>query len=112
MILDGGVVDGKRYISSQSLREMTSTQNGGMGGGDYGFGWAVSAHGMGHGGAYNNSMDIDRERGRIMVFMVQQNGPWGTAEGKGIVSTLERLGDELVASPDTGPASHGPSRQH
>jgi CubicO group peptidase (beta-lactamase class C family) len=42
MILNGGTLNGKRYISPESLHEMTSKQNGGMGGTNYGFGWSVS----------------------------------------------------------------------
>jgi len=105
MVLNGGVLDGRRYLSAQSLQEMTSVENGGMGGGDYGFGFSISAHGMGHGGAYSNAMEIDRETGRVMIFMVQQNGPWGTEEGKKIVPTLDRLADELVRSGAAASAS-------
>ena len=98
MILNGGMLDGKRYISQSSLHQMTTEQNGGLGKTSYGFGWSISANGFGHGGAYRNVMEIDTLKGRILIFMVQQNGPWGTAEGDGIVSNLERLSDGLVAS--------------
>jgi CubicO group peptidase (beta-lactamase class C family) len=98
MILNGGVLNGKRYLSQTALHEMTTEQNGGLGKKSYGFGWSISASGFGHGGAYKNAMEIDVEKGRILVFMVQQNGPWGTAEGDGIVSNLERLSDDVVGS--------------
>jgi len=98
MILNGGVLDGKRYISQASLHQMTTEQNGGLGKASYGFGWSISASGFGHGGAYRNVMEIDTLKGRILIFMVQQNGPWGTGEGDGIVSNLERLSDALVAA--------------
>lgn len=97
MILNGGELDGKHYISRESLRRMTSTENGGLGGTNYGFGWAVSADGFGHGGAYNNSISIDPiapSTGRILVFMVQQNGPWGTPAGDGILSNLKQLANQ------------------
>ncbi|MGB6745585.1 MAG: family 20 glycosylhydrolase [Terracidiphilus sp.] len=97
MILNGGELDGKRYISRESLRRMTSTENGGLGGTDYGFGWAVSADGFGHGGAYKNTINIDTSTGRILVFMVQQNGPWGTPAGDGILSTLKQLANQIPA---------------
>jgi len=111
MILNGGALDGKRYLSAQSLREMTSVENAGMGGGDYGFGFSVSAHGMGHGGAYKNAMDIDRETGRITIFMVQQDGPWGTEEGEKIVPTLDRLADELVRSGAAAASAEEPGKR-
>ena len=98
MILNGGVLDGRRYISQASLHEMTTEQNGGLGKTSYGYGWAISASGFSHGGAYKNDMEIDVAKGRILIFMVQQNGPWGTADGDGIVPNLERLSDDIVAS--------------
>jgi CubicO group peptidase (beta-lactamase class C family) len=98
MILNGGVLDGKRYISQASLHEMTTEQNGGLGKTSYGFGWFISASGFSHGGAYKNDMEIDVAKGRILIFMVQQNGAWGTADGDGIVPNLERLSDDVVAS--------------
>jgi len=107
MILNGGVVDGKRYISANALQDMTSRQNGGMGGTSYGFGWSVSPTGMGHGGAFKNAMEIDKVKGRILVFMVQQDGAWGTPEGNAIVSTLQRLADDMVASHATPDAATG-----
>jgi hexosaminidase len=101
MILNGGELDGKRYISRESLQRMTSTENGGLGKTDYGFGWAISSDGFGHGGAYKNSISIDPETGRILVFMVQQNGPWGTPAGDDIVHTLKQLANQLDASTTT-----------
>jgi CubicO group peptidase (beta-lactamase class C family) len=97
MILNGGTLHGKRYISPESLHAMTSVQNGGMEKRDYGFGWSISKNGFGHGGAFNNAMEIDATTGRILIFMVQQDGPWGTAEGKAMVPTLEKLSNELVS---------------
>jgi CubicO group peptidase (beta-lactamase class C family) len=104
MILNGGVLRGRRYISEASLHEMTSEQNHGLGNTSYGFGWSVSSNGFGHGGAYKNAMEIDVAKGRILIFMVQQAGPWGTADGDGIVSNLERLSDDVVAAQASGVA--------
>jgi hexosaminidase len=97
MLLNGGEINGKRYISAQSLHLMTSTENGGFGNTDYGFGWTVSASGYGHGGAYKNLIDIDTTAGRALIFMVQQNGPWGTADGEQIPATLKKLANKAVA---------------
>jgi len=87
----------RSYISAQSLHLMTSTENGGFGNTDYGFGWTVSASGYGHGGAYKNLIDIDTTAGRALIFMVQQNGPWGTADGEQIPATLKKLANKAVA---------------
>lgn len=98
MILSGGSLDGKRYISEASLRQMTSTQTGnlqnkGKGEGGYGFGWSTTrrsqgdsgpapAGDCGHGGAYATNMSVDTEHGLVLVFMVQHSGPpareWGS----------------------------------
>ena len=99
MILNGGVLNGVRYISPASLHAMTSVQNGGMKGTDYGFGWGISKTGFGHGGANKNDMEIDTRTGRIFVFMVQQDGPWGTSGGDAMTGKLQKLADELVARP-------------
>jgi CubicO group peptidase (beta-lactamase class C family) len=112
MILNGGVLNGKRYISLNVLQEMTSRQNGGLGGTSYGFGWGVSTSGFEHGGAFRNAMEIDPAKGRILVFMVQQDGPWGTTEGDAIDSTLGRLADGLVASHAAVSSACGSSQRH
>jgi hypothetical protein len=78
---------------------MTSVQNGGMGKNDYGFGWAISKNGFGHGGANKNAMDIDVSTGRIFIFMVQQDGPWGTPAGDTMIPTLERRADNVISPP-------------
>ena len=98
MILNGGTLNGKRLISAKSLAEMTSRQNGGLGGKSYGLGWSVSNDGFGHGGAFKNEMNIDPAHGLIWIFMVQQDGPWGTSQGDAISPTLERFARALVVS--------------
>jgi CubicO group peptidase (beta-lactamase class C family) len=97
MILNGGALHGKRYISPESLHAMTSVQNGGMEKHEYGFGWSISKNGYGHGGAFNNAMEINTKTGRILIFMVQQDGKWGTSQGEAMVPALEKLSDELVS---------------
>jgi CubicO group peptidase (beta-lactamase class C family) len=97
MILNGGALDGKRYISPASLRAMTTVQNGGMEKHNYGFGWSISKNGFGHGGAFNNAMEIDTVTNSIFIFMVQQDGPWGTAEGDAMIATLQRLANDQVS---------------
>lgn len=109
MILNGGVWDGRRYISEQSLQRMTTVQNSGLGGLNYGFGWHVFKAGYGHSGAFNNDMEIDPATGRILVFMVQQAGAWGSDQGKTIALTLEKLADAMMASTATANAPSHPA---
>jgi CubicO group peptidase (beta-lactamase class C family) len=98
MILNGGVLDGKRYLSESSIREMTSTQtgnlvNGGKGEHGYGFGWSTSKRSQsasgpvipgpcGHGGAYATNMGIDPGRHLVTVYLVQHAGFPGVDGGK------------------------------
>jgi len=98
MILQGGTLNGHRYISPQALHEMTSRQTGTLKDASYGLGWGVSEGKAGHGGAYKNDMEIDFTTGRIFIFMVQQNGEWGTARGDAMVPELKRLASQLPAA--------------
>ncbi len=88
MILNGGVHDGRRYLSESAITEMTSRQTGDSIKENYGLGWSTSAKGRkgadsiipgpcGHGGAYATNMWIDPQRQLITIFMVQYAGPGG-----------------------------------
>jgi CubicO group peptidase (beta-lactamase class C family) len=112
MILNGGIANGKRIVSEAAIREMTRTQNKMLDGKNYGLGWGISEHGFGHGGAYNNAMEISPSNGRILVFMVQQSGPFGTTAGESIVPSLERIADGLVSAHSGGTVSASPLAQH
>lgn len=90
MILNGGTLDGKKYLTAASIREMTSTQTGNLldkdnGESGYGLGWSTSRKtpmnpdvavpgGCGHGGAYATHFWIDPEHRLIAIFMVQHAG--------------------------------------
>jgi CubicO group peptidase (beta-lactamase class C family) len=96
MVLNGGTYQGKRCLSEDAVRQMTSTQTGdllnqGKGENGYGLGWsttrkarpdAVIPGPCGHGGAYSTNLWIDPERGLITVFMVQHAGFPGPDGGK------------------------------
>jgi CubicO group peptidase (beta-lactamase class C family) len=103
MLLDGGAHAGKRLLSEDSVRQMTSTQTGelldkGRGENGYGLGLsttrkaregAVIPGPCGHGGAYATNMWIDPKRGLITVFMVQHAGYPGKEGGK-VRDTFEK----------------------
>jgi CubicO group peptidase (beta-lactamase class C family) len=95
MIANGGIYEGKRYVSEAAVREMTSTQTGNLrdkGESGYGLGWSTSHRTgssdavipgpCGHGGAYCTQMGIDPERQLISVFLVQHTGYPGVDGGK------------------------------
>jgi CubicO group peptidase (beta-lactamase class C family) len=71
MILNGGVIEGKRYLSDNAVRQMTRKQTGDALKEGYGFGWSAGPSSFGHGGAYATNMEVDSQRGLITVWMVQ-----------------------------------------
>jgi CubicO group peptidase (beta-lactamase class C family) len=84
MILNGGVFEGKRYVSEAAIQQMSAKQTGDLEAG-YGFGWGTDNQpngGFGHGGAYSTNLWIDRQHQLVTVFMVQHAGYPGTDGGK------------------------------
>ena len=89
MLLNGGVLDGRRYLTESAVRQMSSTQtehfvdkNGENG---YGFGFSttryvsqdrtvVSPGAFGHGGAWSTDLWIDPQRKLVMIILMQQAG--------------------------------------
>jgi CubicO group peptidase (beta-lactamase class C family) len=75
MILNGGVLDGKRYLSEAAVKQMTSRQTPEALTTSYGFAWSIGKDGeFGHGGAYSTNMTIDTQHGLIFIWMVQHAG--------------------------------------
>jgi CubicO group peptidase (beta-lactamase class C family) len=88
MILNGGELDGRRYLSRESVKKMTTVQTddlktGFTNGNGWGLGWCVirnpqgltemlSPGTFGHGGAYGTQAWIDPQRERIYLLMVQR----------------------------------------
>jgi CubicO group peptidase (beta-lactamase class C family) len=109
MVLQGGVHEGKRYVSEAAVRQMTSTQTGnllndGKSENGYGFGWSttrkihgesdpVIVGGCGHGGAHSTNMWIDPQRQLITVFMVQHAGFPGP-DGNRVQATFAKAATE------------------
>jgi CubicO group peptidase (beta-lactamase class C family) len=74
MILNHGELEGKRYLSQAAVEQMTQKQTGDQVKEGYGFGWSTSGKKFGHGGAYATNMDIDTQRGLVLIWMVQHAG--------------------------------------
>ncbi len=112
MILEGGTHEGRRYVSEAAVRAMTSTQTGvllnkGKGEGGYGLGWSTSRMSRdpsgpailgtcGHGGAYATHMEIDPERGLVLVYMVQHAGYPG-GDGGAILGAFHQAAHKAFA---------------
>ena len=92
MILRGGELDGKRYLSEKSLRAMTSKQTGNLPNG-YGLGWATDKTPdgpFGHGGAYSTNMLVNASTGIIMLYLVQHAGYPNGEEGKKVQPAFQK----------------------
>jgi CubicO group peptidase (beta-lactamase class C family) len=74
MMLNGGTFNGKRILSEDAVRAMTTKQTGPDIKVGYGLGWTTGGGSFGHGGAYSTNMTVDTKRGLILVYMVQHAG--------------------------------------
>lgn len=74
MVLNGGQLDGRRYLSAAAVKQMTSKQTADALKDGYGFGWTVGAGEYGHGGALGTETSIDTKNGLITIFLIQQEG--------------------------------------
>ncbi len=74
MMLNGGELNGKRYLSAKAVKELTTRQTPAALKDSYGLGFSVSGGGYGHGGALATSMNIDPARGLVFVWLVQHAG--------------------------------------
>ena len=84
MLLNGGTLDGRRYLSEAAVKQMTSKQTGDALKDGYGLGFSVSPTTFGHGGAHATNMTVDTQRGLVTVWMVQHGGypgDGGNAQG-------------------------------
>jgi len=83
MLLRGGELDGKRYLSESAVHTMSASQLGEVKIGpqeSYGIGWSVkltdeegpSAGSFGHRGACRTAMWIDPKNGLAMVILVER----------------------------------------
>jgi len=111
MILNGGKLHGRHYLSERSIRAMTTTQTGGLNStaenpeSGYGFCWATTRRvpgnttaalvgGCGHGGALATHMWIEPEQDLITILMIQNQGHPGT-DGPNLRPAFESAAQEL-----------------
>jgi len=94
MFLNGGVYEGKRYLSQEAFKQMTTNETQ-MNKHSYGFGWAMIDKGFGHGGAYKTSMDIYPDLGLISIFLVQQASEWPNG-AKNVLPTFQDAAKKLA----------------
>jgi CubicO group peptidase (beta-lactamase class C family) len=85
MILGDGMYRGKRLLSKEAVKLMTSKQTGEAVNAKYGLGWSIGGGDFGHGGAFSTNMTIDPKRGLVLVWMVQHAGfPGDGGQSQGV----------------------------
>ena len=91
MLLNGGELDGRRYISEASFKELTRRQTPEAVKESYGLGFAVGGDFFGHGGAHSTNMEVRPAEGMAIVWMVQHAGfPGEGGKAQGIFSQWAR----------------------
>ncbi|QEH34589.1 Esterase EstB [Aquisphaera giovannonii] len=80
MVLNGGELDGRRYLSRGSVAAMTTKQTPEPLKEGYGLGWSTDGKTFGHGGAYATNMTIGTRTGLITIWLVQHAGFPGDGE--------------------------------
>ena len=74
MLLNGGELNGRKYLSAAAFRELTTRQTPDSVKNSYGFGLAVGDDWFGHGGAHATNMEIRPTKGIVTIWMVQHAG--------------------------------------
>ncbi|MCA9052272.1 MAG: beta-lactamase family protein [Planctomycetaceae bacterium] len=74
MLLSGGELDGRRYLSEAAVQELTRRQTPAELQQSYGLGFNVSERHFGHGGAYSTNTTAHTDKGLILIWLVQHAG--------------------------------------
>ena len=97
MILNGGELNGRRYLSESAVKMMVAKQTGDLVPDKYGLCWATDELGhYGHGGAYKTTMFIDPKLGLIRVFLLHLASDWRNDGGKDIGPAFIAAAEKLV----------------
>ena len=97
MLLNGGELNGKRYLSEAAIKTMISKQTGDAVKDGYGIGWSTNGMTFGHGGALATNMTIEPQRGLITVWLVQHAGfPGDGGQSQG---AFKKAAEALIKAP-------------
>ncbi len=91
MMANNGVFEGRRYLSEESVRLMTTKETGPKVTKPYGFGWNVGDGTFEHSGAYKTDMEVDLNRGVIIIFLVQRADEWSEEDRKRLMDSFEQV---------------------
>ena len=95
MLLRGGELDGRRYLSEEAVRQLTSRQTPAALKQSYGLGFHVTPETFGHGGAYSTNTTADRQHGLVTIWLVQHASFPG--EGAKAQETFRKAATEQFA---------------
>jgi CubicO group peptidase (beta-lactamase class C family) len=101
MMLNNGTFQGKRYLSAESVKLITTKETGEAVTKSYGLGWNVGDGFFEHSGAYKTDMKVDTRRGLIVIFLVQHANDWALEDRQRLMDSLEQkavatLGNEIA----------------
>jgi CubicO group peptidase (beta-lactamase class C family) len=74
MLLNNGTLDGKRILSENAVRALSSKQTGDAVSVEYGIGFEAYGWGFKHGGAQGTHMVIVPQQGLVFVYLIQHAG--------------------------------------
>lgn len=74
MLLNGGQLDGRRYLSEQAMAEIRRKQTPPAVAETYSVGFHVEGEGFGHGGALGNSLKVNPALDLVLVYNIQHAG--------------------------------------
>ena len=96
MVLNGGTHGGKRVLSADAVRQMTTAQTAGDKTLNYGLGWATNGRTFGHGGTLGTDLSVDSKAGLVTVYLVQQAG---SVPGRNCQGDFKKAAAEKFAPP-------------
>lgn len=116
MLANGGIFEGRRYLSEEAVHGMTRRQTGDLKTAADGFGYGLGVHvverpagefaqispgSWGHDGASGTSAFYDARRKLLMIHLIQRTGLWGTPSEGG---AMRQAFQEAALSMVTGEA--------
>jgi len=96
MILAGGVLDGKSYVSEASIREMSRRQTPGELAESYGLGWWTPDQTFDHGGAYATHLWLDPRKQLVTVLLMQHAGFPNPEDGQKIEGAFKEAAERMA----------------
>lgn len=99
MILNQGTSAGRRYVSAERVKQMTSRQTPDGLPESYGFGWTTREGQASHNGAWKTNMTVDSKAGLITILMVQVAGWRDDNEGKKIEPAFRQAALAVFSNP-------------